>query len=88
MYRKNGHLACKNRAKWVGGFGRVVFGANSKTPKNLIKCLIFNGLVFWSSLWSGFGVALEWLWSVRQILDFQRFANIKQVLVSQRFKHA
>jgi hypothetical protein len=30
-------------------------------------------------------VALVWLWCECQILDFQGFANIKQVLVSQRF---
>jgi len=62
MYRKNGRVQCKNRAngRGVGSWGWV-FGANSKTPKNSIKSLIFNGLVLWSSLWSGFGVALEWL---------------------------
>jgi hypothetical protein len=67
------------------GLGGQVFGANSKTPKNFIKCLIFKALLFWSSLWSGFGVSLEWFWSKSQPLDFQRFANIKQVLDFQRF---
>jgi hypothetical protein len=43
---------------WVG-LGRAVFGVYSKTPKNFTKCLIFNSLLFWSSFWSGFGVALE-----------------------------
>ncbi len=63
-----------------------------KTPKNFIKCLIFNGLVFWGS----FGVALGFLaifqktcynktQPTHQLLDFQRFENIKQVLVPQGF---
>ncbi len=52
---------------WSVGLGRIgridhFFGKNSKTPKNFLKCLIFNGLLFWS----GFGVALEWLWSFVQ----------------------
>jgi hypothetical protein len=46
----------RGRVGWLEGW---VFGAYSKTPKNFTKCLIFNGLVFWSSLWSGFGVVLE-----------------------------
>jgi hypothetical protein len=31
---------------------------------------------------------LGWLWGKCQVLDFQQFANIKQVLVSQRFAYA
>ncbi len=57
------------RAGWVGGFEG--YPKNPKTPKNFIKCLIFNGLVFWG----GFGAALGWLCGVLKLLDFQRFAK-------------
>jgi len=61
MYRKN-RASCLQKScqvGWVAGLSGRVFGVNSKTPKNFIKCLIFNDLTLWSSLWSGFGVALE-----------------------------
>jgi len=58
MYRKNGHLACKNRAKWVGRGG------------GLEGCL--------------FGLAQN-AQKTSQMLDFQSFANITQVLDFQRF---
>jgi hypothetical protein len=57
MYIKNGYLACKNRAKWVGwgGFGRVVLEPTPKLQKtsqvldfqglsDTFKCLIFKDL--------------------------------------------
>jgi hypothetical protein len=41
----------------VGGLGGWVFSANRKTEKNFSKCLIFNGLMFFGSLFGGFSVA-------------------------------
>jgi hypothetical protein len=41
----------------VGGLGGWVFSANRKTEKKFIKCLIFNGLMFFGSLFGGFSVA-------------------------------
>jgi hypothetical protein len=45
----------------VGGLGGWVFSANRKTEKKFIKCLIFNGLMFFGSLFGGFSVAFRWL---------------------------
>ena len=83
MYRKNGHLACKNRANGRGGsvgLG-VGFAVHCKTAKNSIKCLIFKGLLFFGI----FSVASRWLFGVHQLPDFQRFANITQMLDFQCF---
>jgi hypothetical protein len=76
-------MGCWGRVRWGGsvGLNGIVFAEDCKTAKNFTKCLIFNDLLFCS----GFAVALQWLCNVRKTLDFQRFANIKQVLVSQRF---
>ena len=62
MYRKKRAGAVQKSCQGGGGgvFGHV-FPIHSKTPKNFVKCLIFNGLTLWSSLWSSFGVVLEWL---------------------------
>jgi hypothetical protein len=53
------------KVKWsggrVGGLGGWVFSANRKTEKKFIKCLIFNGLLFFGSLFGGFSVAFRWL---------------------------
>jgi len=86
MYRKNGHLACKNRANGRGGLeGRkdTFPKITPKTPKNFIKCLIFNGLTLWSSLWSGFGVSLNSLifnalQTLSKCLIFNGFAVVGQ----------
>jgi hypothetical protein len=42
-----------------GGSKGVVFTLNRKTVKNLIKCLIFNDLLFYGILYGGFTVALR-----------------------------
>jgi len=85
MYRKNGRVACKNRAKgwgWVLGY---VWVEKPKNRKNFSKCLIFNGLMLFGILFGSFSVAFRWLFGVWKTFDFQRFANIKQVLDFQRF---
>jgi len=56
-----------------------------QNSKEFRQMLDFQRFAVLEWLWSGFGVALEWLWSKRQVLDFQRFDNIKQVLVFQLF---
>ncbi len=71
MYRKNEFSQCKNRAKWVGGLGRVDFSENRKTEKNFSKCLIFNGLLFFGSLFGGFSVAFR----CRKSLSHNAFKN-------------
>ena len=48
MYRKNGRVACKNRAKGWGGSWGGVFSHMRKCEKKFIKCLIFNGLIFFA----------------------------------------
>jgi len=63
-----------------GGLGRAVFGANSKTPKNFIKCLIFKALLFWSSLWSGFGVCIK-------SLTFNALPTSRKCLSPNAFTH-
>jgi len=63
-----------------------------KSPKKFLKCLIFNGLVFWVV----FGLVLGFLElllktcynttnAMHQLLDFQHFANITQVPDFQQF---
>ena len=93
MYRIAEGLACKNRTNWltgqsvgVGLVKKDTFPETTpKTPKKSLKCLIFNGLSFWGNLWGCFGVVLGLFWGMHQLLDFQRFTNIKQKLVFQRF---
>jgi len=58
-----------------------------KTPKNFVKCLSFNDLLFWSSLWSGFGVALEWLWSAPKSLIFNDLQTSLKRLIFNGFTH-
>ena len=75
MYRIKTGLACKNRANGRGGSSkRTLFLKSLQNSKKFHQVLDFQGFA-----------VLEWLWSKSQILDFQRFANIKQVLVFQRF---
>ena len=64
MYRKNGRVACKNRAKgwgWVLGY---VWVEKPKNRKNFSKCLIFNGLMLFGILFGSFSVAFRWLFGV------------------------
>jgi len=67
------------------GLGRRVFTHMRKSVKNFSKCLIFNDLLFHAILYASFTHALRMLYANRKTFDFQRFANIKQVLVFQRF---
>ncbi len=48
MYRKNEGLACKNRANGWGGSAGLgcLFRHKPKSLKKVLKCLIFNGLLF------------------------------------------
>jgi hypothetical protein len=47
--------------------------------------LIFNGLLYSANLSASITQALRILSAMLKTLDFQRFANIKQVLDFQRF---
>jgi len=56
-----------------------------KSVKKSLKCLIFNGLLYSANLSASITQALRILSAMLKTLDFQRFANIKQVLDFQRF---
>jgi len=85
MYRNAEFFACKNRAKFVRRVWVRVFTHLRKCGKKLLKCLIFNGLLYSANLSASITQALRILSAMLKTLDFQRFANIKQVLDFQRF---
>jgi hypothetical protein len=80
--KKNGSDLTK--VKWsggrVGGLGGWVFSANRKTEKNFIKCLIFNGLLFFGSLFGGFSVA-------EKPLIFNDLPTSRKRLIFNAFTH-
>jgi len=83
IYRKNEFFACKNRAKWVGGFGkRDIYLRKSEKAKRISRNACLSMLCFISQF---FSQAFRKLFAMRKILDFQRFANIKQVFDFQQF---
>ena len=85
MYRKNGHLACKNRANGRDGSAGLVgrFWSQLQNFKKSLKYLIFNGLLFWS----GFGVVLEFCAILLKTCDNKTIPRINS-LIFNAFKHA
>ncbi len=85
IYRKNDFYLQKScqLTDWSVGLGRIDHFPlkTPKTPKKFLKCLIFNGLVFWGS----FVVVLWWSCGGLNSLIFNNLPNIKQVLVPQCF---
>jgi cytochrome c-type biogenesis protein CcmH/NrfF len=56
-----------------------------KCRKKLLKCLIFNGLLYSAILSASFLQPFCILSAMLKTFDFQRFSDIKQVLDFQRF---
>jgi hypothetical protein len=94
MYRKNEILTAKIVP--TGGAGRRAlwgsFCASAQMHKKPLKCLIFNCLAFvqvFVQTLCKIAILLKTYDNktkpTHQLLDFQRFANITQTLVFQRF---
>jgi hypothetical protein len=80
MYRKNGRVACKNRASGQVVGLVVVFAVHCKTAKNFTKCLIFNGFLFYAILYASFTHALRKLTILLKTCDNKTTQRINSLI--------